>query len=236
MKEHHYRRVIFSIHNTNHTEKVGDSKLKKFRGAWNDITKIGVLGPKFNATIKEGIKHRVGNGAHTKFWEDMWIREAKLKDVFPILFTISLQQEEPIQKIGFCDGLQWHWSFSWRRTLFQLENQQLSQLMLLLQDVQLASKSNDSLWWNLCSKGRYTVSFFTKEIWRKKIKCEWAIYIKYYKGVWQGLVPHKIELHAWFVLLGKINTLDRLKRFSVISPQEAACPFASVDESINHCS
>lgn len=88
MKEYYYRRVIFLIYNINYIEKVGDSKLKKFRGVWNDIIKIGVLGFKFNVIIKEGIKYRVGNGVYIKFWEDMWIREVKLKDVFFILFII----------------------------------------------------------------------------------------------------------------------------------------------------
>ena len=32
---------------------------------------------------------RIGNGRHVSFWRDIWVRDSKLKDVFPTLFKIA---------------------------------------------------------------------------------------------------------------------------------------------------
>ena len=33
--------------------------------------------------------NRIGNGRRTRFWWDIWVRDSKLKDLFPLLFRIA---------------------------------------------------------------------------------------------------------------------------------------------------
>ncbi|XP_057740120.1 uncharacterized protein LOC130957269 [Arachis stenosperma] len=42
-------------------------------------------------------------------------------------------------------------------------------------------------------------------------------------AIWKGFVPPRIELFSWFVLVGWVNTKDRLCRLGVISPNDRTC-------------
>lgn len=43
------------------------------------------------------------------------------------------------------------------------------------------------------------------------------------RGVWKGFVPTKIEVFAWFSLLGKLNTKDRLIRLGLLEEEQGMC-------------
>ncbi|XP_016199199.1 uncharacterized protein LOC107640163 [Arachis ipaensis] len=43
------------------------------------------------------------------------------------------------------------------------------------------------------------------------------------RAVWKGFVPPRVELFTWFVLVGRMNTKDRLCRFQVIAHQDNRC-------------
>ncbi|XP_057761477.1 uncharacterized protein LOC130981788 [Arachis stenosperma] len=42
-------------------------------------------------------------------------------------------------------------------------------------------------------------------------------------AIWKGFVPPRIELFSWFVLVGRVNTKDRLCRLGVINPNDRTC-------------
>ena len=53
--------------------------------------------------------------------------------------------------------------------------------------------------------------------------------------VWRGLCPPKAELLVWLLLLGRINTKDRLQRLSVLQNNDLRCVLCnSCDETIAH--
>ena len=60
----------------------------------------------------------VGNGLKTKFWDDLWIGDKRLRDKFLRLFSISLQKQSMIAECGFWDWVEWIWSFQWRKEFF----------------------------------------------------------------------------------------------------------------------
>ncbi|KAL4338196.1 hypothetical protein AHAS_Ahas12G0186000 [Arachis hypogaea] len=43
------------------------------------------------------------------------------------------------------------------------------------------------------------------------------------RTIWKGLVPPRVELFVWFVLIGRVNTKDRLSRFGIISQEDVTC-------------
>ena len=57
---------------------------------------------------------KVGNGEKTLFWSDQCAAEDSLKELFLRLFSISMQQNMPIVKMGVWDGVMWRWNFEWR--------------------------------------------------------------------------------------------------------------------------
>ena len=55
------------------------------------------------------------------------------------------------------------------------------------------------------------------------------------KMVWKGLAPPRVELLVWFILLGRLNTKDRLCRFNYIVAEDSLCVFCTNDqETISH--
>ncbi|GAU48796.1 hypothetical protein TSUD_141140 [Trifolium subterraneum] len=50
--------------------------------------------------ILDVFKKKLGNGGSTRFWLDHWVGVAPLKEVFPRLYSISLQMDLTIQEMG----------------------------------------------------------------------------------------------------------------------------------------
>lgn len=55
------------------------------------------------------------------------------------------------------------------------------------------------------------------------------------KGIWVGLVPHRIELFVWLALMGKINTRSKLAALGIIQSNCNICPLCMIEaESPEH--
>ena len=65
-----------------------------------------------------GIRMLVWNGNKTWLWEDLWLGDKKLMDLFLRLYSISLQQRTPVAECGVWDGSNWIWNLVWRRQFF----------------------------------------------------------------------------------------------------------------------
>ena len=50
---------------------------------------------------RNGIRVLVGNGANTQLWEDLLVGNTTLKEQFPRLFSVSIQQNAFIDECGF---------------------------------------------------------------------------------------------------------------------------------------
>lgn len=79
--------------------------------------------------IKGGFRYLLGSGEKIKFWSDTWIGEKPLKDKFPRLFSVSIQQGDSISQMGCWDRFFWQWHLRWSRTLFPREEEQKESLL-----------------------------------------------------------------------------------------------------------
>lgn len=43
------------------------------------------------------------------------------------------------------------------------------------------------------------------------------------KGMWRGLVPHRIEVFTWFAILEGLNTRSKLVNLGIIAEEESKC-------------
>ena len=74
---------------------------------WKDINSIAFASIDGNC-LDKGIKWKVGCGAKAKFWEDGWKEDrVPLKRKYPILFSISKQQNHVIQKMDKFTDVEW---------------------------------------------------------------------------------------------------------------------------------
>ncbi|XP_057723574.1 uncharacterized protein LOC130939490 [Arachis stenosperma] len=81
---------------------------------------------------------------------------------------------------------------------------------------------------------------FSKEncpLWKKieeTLEDELLTY-KFTKEIWKGLVLPRVELFAWFVLVGRVNTKDWLSRLEILQQNDILCVLCKKDiENIQH--
>nr|XP_025670460.1 uncharacterized protein LOC112770292 [Arachis hypogaea] len=164
----------------------------------------------------------VGNGRKTWFWEDNWVQGGPLKVNFPRLFSISSQQEFVIGDCGFWDGLEWIWNFQWRRELFQWELELVHQLHERLRPVKMSPENEDSVVWKFDNTCVFSTQSFLQVIQTETLSDEITSY-SFTSALWKGLVPPRIEMFGWFVLVGQINTKDILTRLGVDIHSDNIC-------------
>jgi hypothetical protein len=70
---------------------------------WRDICRLddGV------GWFKEVVSKKVGNGATTRFWKDVWVSNLSLESLFPRLFGISVQQDAFVSNMGVWENGVW---------------------------------------------------------------------------------------------------------------------------------
>ena len=144
-----------------------------------------------------------------------------LKDLFPRLFRICNNQLDSVSSLGFWDGASWQWSLGWKRELRPRDVEELGQLNSILAPVTLDSKCGDKLIWASDKNRLFSVKAFTRVL----DKSSPLIPSSSFKSLWKGLVPHRIEIFIWFVLLGRLNTRGKLAKLSIIPLAEAECVF-----------
>ena len=164
--------------------------------------------------IRNGIRNLEGDGCNTLFWKDLWLREIRLKDKFPRLFSISLLKNSPISECGAWDGCVWHQNLTWRREFFEWELDQLYQLQGLLDQARLIDDQANKVLWSFDNSGNYSVrSFIEKTYQSHGLAAQDSISVS---RIWCGIVPPKAKLLLWFVVQRRLNTKDRLRRLNML--------------------
>ena len=183
-------------------------------------------------TIKDGFKKNVGNGPKTLFWWDMWLDGDCLKNIFPRLFSVTLQQDKFIANMGVWNGVECHWNLEWRRPLFEWEIEQLHDLESLIMGTVDRREVEDAVVWCFRSNNLLSIKSFVMQV---SLSSSISMSLYNTQEIWLGVAPPRAEILTWLLMLGKLNTKDRLRRFHIINEDQVQCPFCScVEESINH--
>jgi hypothetical protein len=143
---------------------------------WKDICAIEdfVEGKKW---LAESIRRRLNNGASMLFWSHQWIGNATLAVKFPRLFSLSLQREGVVRDMYEVNGDNLQWSFNWRRRLFSWEEDQVSQLQVLLDQVRVTEEV-DCWWWYPDPEGAFSVKSFYSLLFKElldEVEIDWSM-------------------------------------------------------------
>jgi len=84
---------------------------------WRDLEKICKDGNGVG-WFQQAVTWNVKSGDSVRFWEDPWTNDNNLKELFPRLFSLSLNQGMTVGEIGYWDDHGWHWHLNWRRERF----------------------------------------------------------------------------------------------------------------------
>ncbi|XP_056691767.1 uncharacterized protein [Spinacia oleracea] len=176
-------------------------------------------------------RSQIGDGKNTLFWHDLWLGDSPLKTKFPKLFRLCLHPSGTVFSFGFWNGRKWEWSFHWAREFRPHDITEWNNLLTLIDRVNFNPEIPDSFIWTPHKSGVFSVKSFSFEM----AKSLSNIHIASFKGLWKGLIPHRIELFSWFAILGKLNTKAKLIHLRIIPPVEGQCALCGCNmETSNH--
>lgn len=208
-----------------------DLKIPCNGGPWRSICNSVLKHPTASLFGLQKIRKNVGKGTQTAFWQEIWIGELPLKTLFPRLYRLTINPLATISSLGIWDGHEWHWVLPWQRALRPRDIEERDALHELLKDVVLDLTNDDYLVWTPNKSGVFSVKSATLEL----AKCSKFSSHEIIKGIWRGLVPHRVEIFCWLALLEKINTKSKLGRIGIIPIEDAVCVFCNIGlETTNH--
>jgi len=62
--------------------------------------------------FEKGVRWKVGVGDKIRLWEDWWVGQCNLREMYPGIYTISLDQGRNVGEVGGWAGSIWHCSLS----------------------------------------------------------------------------------------------------------------------------
>lgn len=138
--------------------------------------------------------------------------------VGPRLFSIAIDQNSTVTFLGF--GMVAYGCGISQALAFRVrDNYERKILQSFLDRVHLSVDWLDSFSWTPDKSGTFTVKSCGLEI----VKLSNLSSSDYFKGLWRGLVPHRIEIFIWFALLGKLNTRNKLATLGFIPHSLNVC-------------
>ena len=175
---------------------------------WRDLK--SVFQQQQHNILTTNLRWKEGNGAKVQFWWDNWRgEELTLKDKYPALFQISLQQDSTINLMGQAADNRWDWRFQWRRNLFDHEIDMMAAFIEDIAVVQIHPSSMDSLIWRADNTGSYsTKSAYNLLMVDSTSLAEDTVF----RSMWNMKIPPRASAFSWRLFKNRLPTKANLRR------------------------
>ncbi|MCH92386.1 putative non-LTR retroelement reverse transcriptase, partial [Trifolium medium] len=171
---------------------------------------------------------------------DKWLGDSPLSVQFPRLYSLSLHKFATVMEMKVASfGNIREWNLRWRRNLFQWEEEEVSHLVVLLDNVVL-SIEEDSWRWVLDPEGCFSVKSSFVMFSREMVEGINLSFLEtsIFRKIWKSPAPSKVVVFSWQLLHNRDPTKDNLISRGVIQ-QGIGCNCVwcgEVQESANHLS
>ena len=175
---------------------------------------------------------RLGARETFRFWRDEWSAHRRFSQLFPRLYALSLDVDEPVSR---------PWQDAWTPALREAMSDQRVADFLRLQEVLADSRPSEGndvwIWSEQCFSARAVYSRF-----REQTAAEEPAFIRQWRRAWKSRIPMKIPVFVWLLLRRRLMTRAYRQRMAPESTTECAlcagavedcehlfvtCPFAS---------
>jgi hypothetical protein len=136
--------------------------------------------------------------------------EMPLKEAFPVLYDIAREKDAHVADHLVVVSGSYQWDVSFFLAAQDWEVDVLASFFSLLYSSKLDCEGEDQLWWSLSHKEKFDVRSFYKAL-----ACKGVVHFPW-KSIWRTKAPLKVAFFAWAAALGKILTLDNLRKKRVI--------------------
>ncbi|KAK9993524.1 hypothetical protein SO802_023227 [Lithocarpus litseifolius] len=129
-----------------------------------------------------------------------------LKEAFSDLYNISRTRDASVAEVMCYANGSIFWDLHFRRLVNDQESQSLDSCMVLIYSTKVRGVGSDNLCWKPASSRGFTVSGFYHSL-----SPYTASYFPW-KMLWQSKVPPRVAFFSWTAALGKILTIDNLRK------------------------
>ncbi|XP_028055311.1 uncharacterized protein LOC114259498 [Camellia sinensis] len=199
---------------------------------WGDILGAANQNVSLLQFYINNLQIRVGNGCRVSFWHDCWTGGASLKESFPRLFKLSNEKDGTLRDYADKRGNSENWVISFRRALFQWEQEELLNLNLFTSPSPVLNLLvKDSVLWLASKSGQSFVSTLYKHT-----DVEHGEVNNSSRLVWIKYLPPKVQFFGWLAWKHKVKTSVFLHRIGVLEDSAATvCIFCKAEqETVQH--
>jgi hypothetical protein len=133
-----------------------------------------------------------------------------LKEAFPSLYDIACDKNSLVAAHMILENGSFQWDIRFIQAAHDWEVDVLSSFFTLLYSIRGDHDGEDKLRWPPSRKGKFDVRSFYKILaYKETAHFPW-------KSIWRTKVPLKVTFFAWVAALGKILTLDNIRKRRVI--------------------
>jgi hypothetical protein len=173
------------------------------------------------------VSYKVGDGLRIRFWHDIWCSDSALKCYFPEFFSLARNKEALVLDYMDRSSTPHPLESYFIRDVHDWEIEYLDSFLTLLYSVNPFPGVMDSMVWTPSRHHGFAVkSYYTMLHSGEHSSFPW-------KSIWKVKSPPRIAFLLWATSLGRILTVDNLKRreFQLIN---WCCLCEKDEETINH--
>ncbi|KAK2435218.1 hypothetical protein QL285_020294 [Trifolium repens] len=178
---------------------------------WRDLVGLGVVRGVTEDWLNNVFVQNIGDGRDTLFWHYNWCVGSPLAELFPRLFSISLQVDANIKEMGVWSSGVWIWQLKWRRPFFVWEEEVYRDFLLLLEVVPI-SRDKPSWSYRLDTGGLFSVK--SNYVFLAPLLSSTSTLPHSLRGivhkVWDSWALSKVVVFSWQALLSRIPTRANL--------------------------
>jgi hypothetical protein len=169
----------------------------------------------------------VGDGSRIKFWHAHWCGDQPLKLSFPELYRLARYPEATVAESMQFQGASIHWDIAFIRAVKDWELEAVVSFLDLLYTSSTTRGGLDSMHWKLSRSGKFEVKSYYKVL----TQADHSPFP--WKSICKVRVPTRVAFFTWTAALGKILTVDNLRKRKVLI-LDWCCMGKSGGESVNH--
>lgn len=175
--------------------------------------------------LSNGIRKKVGNGVNTLFWHDVWFGEKSLKEVFPKLYSLSLDRFSTVGNLGSWESSVWSWRWKWRKPFFNWEEELLELFTANMAGDYLCRETIDEWRWIIGNSKSYSVTsacdFLVSQVMPVELSPRLSDLLH---NFWRSNVPNKVLAFSWQLLRDRLPTRFNLfKRNDIAEVNLGTC-------------
>ncbi|KAG6724244.1 hypothetical protein I3842_03G250200 [Carya illinoinensis] len=150
-------------------------------------------------------RFEVERGTRTKFWHDYWCGDMILKNAFPSLYRIALDQGCSVADNMCINSDSITWSVSFTRAVQDWEMGDITEFYRVLYSLKLRARREDKLLWTSTGNKKFSVRSYHKALLTHSSNAfPW-------KSIWRSNVLLKVLFFGWVASHSEILIIDKLK-------------------------